>query len=767
MSAPFGKNGGPANSVGRNASDLSFQNNLTMNFGALIPCGLWEAIPGTSAKIDTTLGLRFMPTAFPLQTRMRADVHFFYVRNRALYDDWMDHFTMKSYGTGGKKTNPPYISPKNARSKDMFATGSLGDYLGLPTTLVGNFGNNPLSLELYKSGIPCFSDSDQPLVSTPSDFEFASSGDNIFEADYSNDPSEPSLFYTFLSSVKGSASLGFYNLVGNFYRIDGRSFNTLDFNLSQRLGENQAVYPCIGVFQLVKDSFGAVIGVSDSCILQLTQTKTEGESYTTYIKCPNGSTPESKVQYSFTNVGGASRGAVFSVESFDDVDEFSQHYALFIGYAVMGAGSQSRQLNLSDFSIDYDPILPGSVVQDAIDVPGLKLPWEIKPVNAYSFRAYEMIYNAFYRDERNNPFYIDGEPQYNKYLPTTAGGEDLNIYKLHYRNWEQDFLTTCVPTPQMGPAPLVGISTAGVMSLQDPESGQVYQVQAKTADDADTIVGFDVTENLPQAVTRSLVNYASSGISINDFRNVNAFQRWLETNIRRGYKYRDQIKAHYDVDIRFDELNMPEFIGGCSIDILPTTVTNTTEGADGNALGTYAGQLYGSGSAKHPVTCYCDEPGLIMAIVSVVPVPNYSQLMPKHFWKFDALDYFTPEFGHIGLQPVMSNEVAPIQLAQEGEDKFKKDVFGYQRAWYEYLQRVDEVHGQFRKELRNYVMNRVFDSQPKLGPDFCVINPEHLNDVFTVTKLPDGTLIDKIQGQIYFNASFKQPIPKYGVPRLE
>lgn len=36
---------------------------------------------------------------------------------------------------------------------------------------------------------------------------------------------------------------------------------------------------------------------------------------------------------------------------------------------------------------------------------------------AYRFRAYESVYNAYYRDIRNNPFVVNGRPVYNKWLP--------------------------------------------------------------------------------------------------------------------------------------------------------------------------------------------------------------------------------------------------------------------------------------------------------------------------------------------------------------
>ena len=36
---------------------------------------------------------------------------------------------------------------------------------------------------------------------------------------------------------------------------------------------------------------------------------------------------------------------------------------------------------------------------------------------------------------------------------------DDNIYELRYANWERDFLTTAVQSPQQGTAPLVGLTT--------------------------------------------------------------------------------------------------------------------------------------------------------------------------------------------------------------------------------------------------------------------------------------------------------------------
>lgn len=407
-----------------------------------------------------------------------------------------------------------------------------------------------------------------------------------------------------------------------------------------------------------------------------------------------------------------------------------------------------------------------SGVRDIIfeECPWTKLGQKGVNISALPFRAYESIYNAFYRDQRNNPFMIDGVPEYNKWIPTTDGGMDNHVYSLHYANWEQDFLTTAVQSPQQGIAPLVGIvSNNGVSSLAftDSESGESFTAQIDLNEDG-TVKEFKAnTSDMPVSQYRTLIDFATSGISINDFRNVNALQRWLETNMRKGYRLKDIIKGHYDVNVRFDELDMPEFIGGVTQDVMPTMVTQTTEGGEGSPLGSYAGQLSCVGTSKHSIRHYCDEPGWIIGILSVVPVPNYSQLLPKYFMRDNVLDYYFPEFGHIGYQPITYREVCPIQAKAAGKDL--STVFGYQRAWYEYISRVDEVHGQMRTSLRNFLINRVFDVAPELSESFLLVDPSQTNEIFTVTAENE----DVWMGQVYFDYQAKEPIPLYGIPKLE
>lgn len=204
---------------------------------------------------------------------------------------------------------------------------------------------------------------------------------------------------------------------------------------------------------------------------------------------------------------------------------------------------------------------------------------------------------------------------------------------------------------------------------------------------------------------------------------------------------------------------MPEFIGGISQDINSSAVVNQAA-SENYKLGEFAGTLTAFGNGKNKVRKYCDEPGFIVAILSISPIPTYSQLLPKMFLKHHRLDYYFPEFGHIGLQSIPLKEVAPLQVHKLAPDR-KDDTFGYQRSFYDYVQSTDEVHGSLRTSLRNYLINREFADIPALSKQFIEISPEEVNDIFAVTEDTH-----KVVGQVSFQITAKRPIPFFGTPTL-
>lgn len=744
----------------RNVFDLSFMNHGTYNFGTLYPVFCKPVLPGDSFKIHPSFALRFLPTAFPVQTKINASLHFFYVRNRNLWDDWTKFIGNTS------KTEFPYIN-----SPFSITTCSLFDYLSVPTTIVGKYGS------IYGYDPDDDDSSNQQYLYR---FVTINNGqDTMYRCYIAKDPSDPTYTKVFneLFNITGSHN-GICTLRdNNFDRLT--PFESFDFR--GRTSDGGSPDSTFGVM-----FFGGNNGNSPLlcyCTYERTQIKeVNGYWECTYtldlssIKDKNGNTQQFDSFQKFVAwilKITPSRYIGFGVYSFSNPSQSNTILAVYSPQPEDGSDSSTYTFKYAS----YDNVV------DLSDLPYSQNPFRNDGIrlNALPFRAYESIYNAFYRNEQNDPLIIDGQPEYDKYVRNTSGGADNYKYELYNRNWELDFMTSAVQSPQQGIAPLVGVSSSGDFTFVHKDSdGNIgyFSAKASIAADGKSISGVQLSDeveisglpttpivaDIPEDVKRgsvyTLKQMALAGISINDFRNVNSLQRWLETNIRRGFKYKDQIKSHFGVDVAYNVLDMPEFIGGVNQSVFSSQVNQTTE-TESDPLGSYAGQLSLIVDSEHDITHYCDEHGYIIGIFCVTPVPNYSQVLPKDFIKNNYLDYYFPEFAHIGMQPIDYREVCPIQSYANDKSSIY-DTFGYQRPWYDYISSVDEVHGLFRTNLRNFVLNRQFDTKPRLNKDFLQVDASQLNDIFTVQSLDD-----KILGQISFDVIAKRPIPLYGIPRLE
>ena len=116
------------NRIDVNSFDWSHVNNLTTDFGRITPV-FCELVPAKgSIRINPEFGLELMPMVFPVQTRMFARLNFFKVTLRSMWEDYSDFIS-----NFRDDLVEPYILPDSTRFARMCKTGTLGDYLGLPT----------------------------------------------------------------------------------------------------------------------------------------------------------------------------------------------------------------------------------------------------------------------------------------------------------------------------------------------------------------------------------------------------------------------------------------------------------------------------------------------------------------------------------------------------------------------------------------------------------------------------------------------------------
>jgi len=115
----------------RNVFDLSYRKNFTCDFGQLVPVVCEEVVPGDYIKIGNQTVVRMQPLAAPIMHELDVSVHYFFVANRLVWEDW-EHFI--SQGTRNDDGSLPIPLPKLQWSpdKDNQLGQSLWDYFGLP-----------------------------------------------------------------------------------------------------------------------------------------------------------------------------------------------------------------------------------------------------------------------------------------------------------------------------------------------------------------------------------------------------------------------------------------------------------------------------------------------------------------------------------------------------------------------------------------------------------------------------------------------------------
>lgn len=722
--------------VNRSTFDLSFVNNLTMKFGAITPVCLLPASFGDSFQINARFNLQLLPTVFPIQTQLYVRLHFVYVRTRTLWEDWMSFF-------GGDETvTPPWLDPTAEETEqgysqfnvlDDLQTGSLADYLGVPTTITGTFGKE----ERFE---PTFC-SDAPFTG------------NIMavapESDLNTREDALSYFTSKIGQSSNAALSCHYSAVEyNDKKVFGYRVGALPASTN---GKKGTVY-----IRKLGSVLAGMVKWIEPIILGCDQTS----KILKIIPC--SLTEDRQSVYFDLDKSGEDSAVVIIFIAFSPMSQSNYNGAVYLQTAT---GPTSTRITMAS-----TPVATASFTSQEWTKPeASNCPFYTPvsgnlpaiPLSALPFRAYEAYYNAFGRDIRNNPFIVDGKPEYNRYVPSVAGGRDTFKYQLHYANWESDAYTTALQSPQAGVAPLVGITSLGEATFRDA-AGTEYHAQLETAEDGDTVTGFQMkSSNAPADVVKNLIGMATSGISISDFRNVNSLQRFLEIRIRQSPRYKNLVKGLFDVNLDYDELMMPEFLGGISDTIPVYKVTQTTP-TEGNPLGSFAGQGSLQSGMRHVIRKYCPEEGYILGVMSVVPAASYSQLLPPHFTRMSLLDWHFPQFNNISYQPMLYKHLCPYQSYAVNPANIN-NVFGYQRAYWDLISSFDEIHGEFRGSMRNFLINRVFDKAPELSKDFLLVNPDHVNDVFAMTS-ENG---DKILGSIAFEITKKTTIPRNSIPHIE
>lgn len=324
-------------------------------------------------------------------------------------------------------------------------------------------------------------------------------------------------------------------------------------------------------------------------------------------------------------------------------------------------------------------------------------------INALPFRAYNMIWNEWYRDEQLQPVLDVGQG---------AGDDSTTATTLQNISWEKDYLTTTRTNPSLGAT--LGVFPDGASAGFQEVGGDPTPVirQLATANTTMQVVN--------TGVAGAQINVDLGGAlggTINDLRRQFALQRYQEARNMWGSRYVEYL-AYHGVRASDARLQRPELLSSSRAVMQISEVLQTGGASDGaqTGVGTMAGHGI-SGLRTNRYRKFYEEHGIVMCLMSVRPRSVYMQRTTRNLMRGTNQpgltgtkeDYWQRELEQIGMQGVNTREI---------DSSVDNGVWGYQDRYDEYRRMESSVHGQFRDTLSNWHLARDFGSPPSLNQTF-------------------------------------------------
>jgi hypothetical protein len=423
-------------------------------------------------------------------------------------------------------------------------------------------------------------------------------------------------------------------------------------------------------------------------------------------------------------------------------------------------GEQNNPGDSTEFTVPTITAPAGGFAVGSIyDYMGLPVGKAGIQVSAFWARAYNLIYNEWFRDQNLQ----------NSVVNNTGNGPDASTdYTLLRRGKRHDYFTSSLPWPQKGSSVSIPLGQRADVLFATPFAGSQPAIANKfvvghgNMDDSASLAYGATANSFAGYVNNSTranmyANLAgATAATINQLRQAFQIQKLYERDARGGTRYTEIVRSHFGVVSPDARLQRPEYLGGGQSPVVFHAVEQSSQSAAGAPLGKLA--AYGTSVARdHGFTKGFTEHCVIIGLACIRADLNYQQGINRMWSRRTRFDFYWPALAHIGEQAVLSQEIYADGTAAD------QNVWGYQERFAEYRYKPSMITGKMRSgvtgSLDVWHLAQNFATRPVLNSSFIEENPP-ISRVVAVNTEP------QFIGDYYFKVRTARPMPIYGVPGL-